>query len=997
MTRPSWFFAGLLIVILGLFCVNRIPAQDMIADITEDVETEFGTYHPFLVEIEPAAEPYTVEPDFSNVVNFSDFGFTAVEESLLSAHYFVVSPTRHDGGSGYKEIYDIYNECREQDVPIFVTTDAMLHTFHLLFDRILKTIETKRLFVDLQGLLGALFFETLNQYGAAQDASVRAALERNIDYLIVAASLLDSTYDAGSYGIVYQDELDLIAQHAGFETSPIFMYDEDYSQYIPRGHYTDSDSLRHYFLSMMWLGRMTFDAEAPEPTRSAVLLVQALDKAAANIIPALALWERIYLPTVFFVGKSDDINFYQYKELAVQVYGSDFANLVPDDFADEAKLEAFLELAEDLPEPGITYPGQPSKGYRLMGQRFIPDSYVLDHMVMPYTGRMMPKGLDVMSVLGSARAWQILDEVYHDLAADQLMNLKAEFEAYPDSVWAQNVYWNWLYSLMPLLFEKGQGFPPFMQNQAWTDKELNDALGSWAELRHDTILYAKQGGWESVPPYSGLVQGYVEPNPYFYARLASLDDLMITGLEDQGLLFPRFEPSLTSLKELLLTLKTISEKELTNQSLTFDEYEVICNIGETIETIVEFETWTEGPGPNNEEMPVIADVHTDPLSGTCLEEGVGYPMNIYVICDVEGELRLTRGAVFSYYEFEWPLNDRLTDEKWIELLQGEDPPAPPIWTASFLDYSTNWGNPDPRFYYWQKQGLVGVVATVEGEEFTVGDMVSIRIRSSSPFAESPAVAIFPSTGDPFSLTDIQSEGDDFLAYLNTSGMSPGEVGVYVTAEVGQYETTTISYRTKFLLHPGVDIKGDVSGDGQIDIQDVVLTVNIVLNTLEPTPEQFWAADWNDDEGIDILDVVGLIRFILGIGDRTFVDFEDVEDYGNFCVIPKGTAVITSDSEWTNLWELYWNVTDGYGNKTPPAEIDFDEAMVIGVFWGGGCIYSGCTNRSPSIGSVWIASDTLRVSVGEMEDLGPCDACVCPLHLIKTQKLNLPIQFTGEVP
>ena len=82
----------------------------------------------------------------------------------------------------------------------------------------------------------------------------------------------------------------------------------------------------------------------------------------------------------------------------------------------------------------------------------------------------------------------------------------ARYRAYlaapiPAADWAQNLYWNWLYTLLPLLEPKGEGWPVFMQNQAWTDKSLNTALGSWAELRHDTILYAKQSETEkSIPP-----------------------------------------------------------------------------------------------------------------------------------------------------------------------------------------------------------------------------------------------------------------------------------------------------------------------------------------------------------------------------------------------------------------------------------------------------------------------------------------------------------------
>lgn len=128
-----------------------------------------------------------------------------------------------------------------------------------------------------------------------------------------------------------------------------------------------------------------------------------------------------------------------------------------------------------------------------------------------------------------------------------------------------------------------------------------------------------------------------------------------------------------------------------------------------------------------------------------------------------------------------------------------------------------------------------------------------------------------------------------------------------------------------------------------------------------------------------------------------VEFKNVERYGCFDVKPKGTTVIKSDSEWRSLWELYWNVYDGSGNKTPPPDVDFDDEMVIGVFWGGNCIYSGCTNESPSIESVFIMCGTIHVVVGGMADLGFCAACVCPLHLIRIQRHDLPVKFVGNVP
>ena len=72
---------------------------------------------------------------------------------------------------------------------------------------------------------------------------------------------------------------------------------------------------------------------------------------------------------------------------------------------------------------------------------------------------------------------------------------------------------------------------------AWVDKDLNTALGSWAERRHDTILYAKQSETATVaePPPPPPIIGHVEPCPEVNARLAALAAFMRDGLVNRGL------------------------------------------------------------------------------------------------------------------------------------------------------------------------------------------------------------------------------------------------------------------------------------------------------------------------------------------------------------------------------------------------------------------------------------------------------------------------------
>lgn len=692
-----------LIFVIVVFQFSFAAAQ-MIADITADVATEFGTYHPYPAEFTPAVSSFTVEPDFSNVENRSAaHGFSAIDSMLLRQNHFTVKRSR------FTQMYDIYNNCTWDGMPIFVTTDAVLHVYHLLFDHLLTDIEMQKFVPELELLTAELIEATQSQYESLEDSDTREAARRNLAFLYVSQKLLkgDAITVPDSVAELVNAELALIDTHDGFYYSPIFggFSALDYSQFIPRGHYTKNDTLVAYFKAMMWQGCTIFTMEpelfgdlAFRHTLQALLLIQMIYTLETGGQPLLELWEKIYEPTVFFVGKTDDPNIKDYKEIADTVYGTDFLTLEPDSLANRALLETFMSAAQTLPEPKIpnwiygsfiTY-----KGFRLMGQRFIPDSYMFAHLIYPYVGtsdnqRWMPKGLDIMAILGSDRAYDLLDSLYEQTAypnyAERINQFQTEFRALSPAEWAQNLYWNWLYCLMPLLYEKGDGYPHFMQTIAWLDKELMTTLASWAELRHDTILYAKQSmspcGIAPGPPKS-----YVEPNPHLYARLASLVRFTRTGLESRDLLLEGYQDKLNVFEDLLIFLRDIAIKELENTPLTVSDYENIYCFGRLMQYLSSdaddpFELWQT----KTDEMAIVADVHTDSNTEMCLEEGIGYPLEIYVIVNEGGSIRLTRGAIFSYYEFEQPISERLTDEAWRELLAGDNPPDLPQWVNSFMD------------------------------------------------------------------------------------------------------------------------------------------------------------------------------------------------------------------------------------------------------------------------------------------------------------------------
>ena len=243
---------------------------------------------------------------------------------------------------------------------------------------------------------------------------------------------------------------------------------------------------------------------------------------------------------------------------------------------------------------------------------------------------------------------------------------------------------------MAVLLEPcGEGYPSFMRGEPWQNRGLYAYLGSWAELRHDTVLYVKQSyselATEPIPP-AVSDKGYVEPRPEAFASLAATADMLKRGLQEKGLAGEEITQRLETLYQLLVDLKGMAEKELRNEPLTEEEYSKLRGIGDTLEYLSTFpaEIEEELASETDSDMALVADVHTDPNYGEVLEVAVGRPAVYYVIAPVEGQPTLTLGAGLSYYEFVKPISERLTDEAWQAMVDSGDIPEPPAWTHAFL-------------------------------------------------------------------------------------------------------------------------------------------------------------------------------------------------------------------------------------------------------------------------------------------------------------------------
>jgi len=706
-------------IVLG-GCSNSKPtspaAETGIKMTQTSLAYKFAAYPDHPVNVQPTVNSYQVAQDLSNVVNSSRFRFSPQVQELLVKNGFVVDPT-----SWGEEFFMMYEPNRYDGIPNFITTDAMLHNYHLFFDNLLERAEKEKLIPELKHLNQLMVNAAQQQYNTLQGGPWENAARRNLAFFTTGSLLMDPNVQIPApVQHEVEQELALIKEHQqGMTISPIMnigqdkvdiasVLKEDYTQYIPRGHYTQSPEMQDYFKTMMWYGRLNFRLKSEDETRSAVLITLALSS--SNEIQNS--WQTIYDPTCFLVGKSDDLGFHEYNNLLIQIYGNEIK--MSELIGDTAKRAKFMAETTNFKAPAVNSMPifdetiQPDrekeiKGFRFLGQRYTLDADVFQRLIYREVKenpegkrRMLPKGLDIPAAMGSDEAYAILKELGDTRYENYSKNMdktRSYISGLDKTTWTQNLYWSWLYTLLPLTFEPGEGYPSFMCNQAWYRKELNTYLGSWTELKHDTILYAKQvyaeagGGGENIDD-----RGYVEPNPQLYSRLASLAAMTREGLLSRGLLNERDADSLQRMEKLSLMLKDISEKELSNTALSDADYELIRSFGVQLEHFW-IEALRDKANGNRAKMwdnpaGLIADVATDP-TGTVLEEGTGYISQIYAIVPLDGKLRIVRGAVYSYYEFPWPASDRLTDEKWKEMLSQQQTPNLPSWTSSFTAKKAN--------------------------------------------------------------------------------------------------------------------------------------------------------------------------------------------------------------------------------------------------------------------------------------------------------------------
>ncbi|MBO4391168.1 MAG: DUF3160 domain-containing protein, partial [Lachnospiraceae bacterium] len=164
----------------------------------------------------PSVSAYTVNPDLSNVANLSEFYFSDSEKALLAANGFFVY--QNEFCYGADEFFDIYEDARYDEKPCFVTTDSMMHTYHLYYQMLQKSVEKDCLCDELKELTDGMLKKSLQQYSVLKGTEWEEAAKRNVIYFGVAASLFGSDVKVpAEFSESINNEVGKIMAASGFE------------------------------------------------------------------------------------------------------------------------------------------------------------------------------------------------------------------------------------------------------------------------------------------------------------------------------------------------------------------------------------------------------------------------------------------------------------------------------------------------------------------------------------------------------------------------------------------------------------------------------------------------------------------------------------------------------------------------------------------------------------------------------------------------------------
>lgn len=654
-----------------------------------------------------SVKPYSVKQDLAGVTNLLEFQqLDVLDKYLLSRNLFIIKKTEEN----FEQSFNIYEKNAVDGIPSFITSDSILHIYHLMYDYVIRNVERERLITELKAFTEGAFKQSMLIYNGIVEPNAKKAALKNIAYFGIAMRLLEIDLPGGiplEANRIIDNDVKRIKIRWSSGTSEIFPYLIDYKNYIARGHYLRESDFTNYFLTMMWYGNTPFmfdiyDSKISDYKRmdEQILMTVIMASGILGDVTLKNLWDDIYKVTTMFYGRGEDASLYDLSDIIKVMYGTkiDFNKLW-----DEERIQKVYELTRQRYNlhSGETISGRINLSntngklmtqFRLMGQMYNIDSDVYnnifaDNDLLMSQSTSIPKGLEIPAAFGSEDALTVLkDEKNEDMLSvgysENMQRLRGVLSGISGDNPLDYSFNNFpFWALKALIKPYRTGYPTFMTGDSWGSKKLLTFSGAVSDIRHPTYLVTKQleiKSEEIESKDSIGIPGYVEPEINLYSRLEYMGGLMKEFLSINKFNNKETKEAIDKFIDSAAFLKNISQKELENTQLNKEEEIRLQKYYIELESLSinmadsksDSKQWEQIPSVDRN-MATVSDAYI--YGNKVFQSAIGSPDFIYVIVPYNNKLYLTRGSVYSYYEFVKPVNRKLDDKSWQNMIkEGKD-------------------------------------------------------------------------------------------------------------------------------------------------------------------------------------------------------------------------------------------------------------------------------------------------------------------------------------
>ncbi|MFO7904538.1 MAG: DUF3160 domain-containing protein [Planctomycetota bacterium] len=491
----------------------------------------------------------------------------AARENLLSAES--ISSLEKNRivitNDAYKQIFSAYLSASN---PLFITSDSLLNAYHVLYEESVFRFENA-MAARLPPILRLILknIDDTDEHLEGDPALVSAAKRRAVLVTGIALRLIDDSFR------FKDDELDKILTQqtrrivkAEGVRMPAWLGKPDasftaldYSRYKPRGFYTRSERLKRYFRAVSWLQSIPFRVKKDEEFLAMLMLGNCVTSSRLDYFTEGRETESFFRAYSSFIGAGDD---WDLMTAAREARGDLRMDMNEDDLQEKRawlmkkaeghgegpqindQLRFAPEDSEQVAEPN----------FRIISAHRTPSALLFQRTTdLRKFKRPYPNGLEISIVLGSTFARKQLSDSQKADLLEALDSCRTYLQGSSFSL-----YLAYLDALKPLLDTPEPDAPEFMKSEAWQAKSCNTALAGWAQLRHTWALQAKQ-----TVQYLGMAmvpEGFVEPEPEFFGRMAQLADATQDVFKQAGAFEPDYGRLIAGLEKFRSILEGVKDE-----------------------------------------------------------------------------------------------------------------------------------------------------------------------------------------------------------------------------------------------------------------------------------------------------------------------------------------------------------------------------------------------------------------------------------------------------